>query len=118
MVFEWMRQGIDPAHAIYEYARGKGYRAGSALPTEQKDVTSRPQQVEAKVKRLKHGLKDNAASATETTARSRSGTISAKAFYEQYPERDRIAIFQKHDEAFDQLVNNGEISVRYLPSSG
>jgi hypothetical protein len=102
MTKQWMDQGIDPASAIWDFARQNGF-SGTAVP-QTKEV---PQQV----RRVRAGISQTQMGDVEgDPPESRSGTLSAQQFMDRYDSAYRRALFMRNPDAFEELQKTGRIS--------
>ncbi len=111
----WRENGEDPALKVYELAMESGYRPGAppALPRVQPGNNG----ATPRIRRVRDAV--SAPSPSSIGARDMGRDVISRAeFYDQYPQSERIRIFNSEggEDIFEALMKEGRVPVSMLAS--
>lgn len=106
-----MEQGINPAHEIYEMARGLGWKGGNGIPVTPQAETSAPpaQETSPRVRRIRKGVEQVSPSQMRGTSGTGDGRLSIEQIH-ALPQAKKMAIFADSD-MLEELNQTGFVTL-------
>jgi hypothetical protein len=112
-VKQWRENGEDPALKIYEMAVANGWKPGQATVTSPPPA---PSNGNGRLRRVREAVAAPSPASIGTRDFG-SDVMSREQFYDQFPQQERVRIFnsERGEDIFESLMKTGRVSASLLP---